>query len=181
MNKALLLPAFAGCLLLFAFSCKKEIEKPDLYSAPTTNKVTCKIDGQSWQATEISPGFSLSPPDTYYYYLTAKKEKEQGYESIEIYLNKPYSQKERRFNQNTESWYHTAYPKDYGYFHRYNGWGISGIETYITNAVDTGYCTITYMDSVGKRIKGVFAFNARDEYTGKTVKVTDGYFEGVQR
>jgi hypothetical protein len=33
---------------------------------------------------------------------------------------------------------------------------------------------------VNLRIKGVFAFKARDEYTGKTITITDGYFEGVQ-
>jgi hypothetical protein len=163
-------------LLLFSFSCKKEKESVDLYSVPKTNKVTCKINGKNWQANEISPGFSLAPPDKYYFRLYALKENAR--EFIEIYFNKPYSQLERKFNQNTLSWYHTSLPKDYALFHRYDGFGNS--EDYITNAVDTGYCTITYMDSINKNIKGIFAFKARDEYTGKTITITDGYFEGVQ-
>lgn len=181
MNTKFFISALLAGMLLALPQCKKDTdERVDLYSAPTTNKVTCMINGQRWEATETNPGFSLAPPDKYYYRLYAVKETDQGYESIEIYLNKPYSLKERKFNQTTESWYHTAWPKDYGYFHRYTGWGISGIEDYITNAVDTGYCTITYMDSVRLRIKGVFAFTAKDDYTGRTIRVTDGYFEGVQ-
>jgi hypothetical protein len=99
-------------------------------------------------------------------------------ETIEIYLNTPYSLLKMHFNQNTLRWYYTAEPKYYGFFHHSDGFDNN--EDYITNAVDTGYCTITYMDSVNLRIKGVFAFKARDEYTGKTITITDGYFEGVQ-
>lgn len=180
MNLKFFTPALLASLLLVLPQCKKDaVERGDLYSPPTTNKVTCRINGQKWEANKIRTGFSIRTFDNREYYrLYAIKETEQGYESIEIYLNKPYSLKERKFNQATESWYHTAYPKDYGYFHRYTGWGNS--ETYITNAVDTGYCTITYMDSVGLRIKGVFAFTAKDDYTGKIIRITDGYFEGVQ-
>lgn len=168
----------AGCLVLFSFSCKKEREqKVDLYSVPRTNKVTCKINGRNWQANEILPGFSLRVSNnSQYYQLWAHNNNTR--ETIEIYLNTPYSVLQRHFNQNTLSWYYTADPKDYGYFHRSDGFGNS--ENYITNGIDTGYCTITYMDSVNKDIKGIFAFKARDEYTGKTVTVTDGYFEGVQ-
>lgn len=54
-------------------------------------------------------------------------------------------------------------------------------ETYITNAIDTGYCKITYMDSINLRIKGIFAFRAKDPRTNKTIIVTDGYFERTQR
>jgi hypothetical protein len=175
MKKTTLL-FLAVCLLLFSFSCKKEKEKIDLYSTPTTNKLTCKINGKFWQATEVSAGFSLLPPDKYYFRLWALKENSS--EFIEIYFNKPYSVLERKFDQNTLSWYYTSSPRDYGYFHRYNGFGNS--EDYITNSTDTGYCTITYMDSVNLRIKGIFAFKARDTYTGKTIIVSDGYFEGVQ-
>jgi hypothetical protein len=157
--------------------CKKEKENVDLYSVPKTNKVTCKINGKNWQANEILPGFSERVfNNTYYYHLWAHNNK--FLETIEIYLNTPYSLLQRNFNQNTLSWYYTAEPKDYGFFHRSDGFGTS--EDYITNAVDTGYCTITYLDSVNLRIKGVFAFKARDEYTGKTITITDGYFEGLQ-
>jgi hypothetical protein len=170
-------PIVVFSTLLISSGCKKEKEKIDLYSMPSINKVTCKINGKNWQATEIITGFSIRTFDNYqYYHLNAYNK--NTLESIEIYLNTPYSVLQRHFNQNTLSYYYTAYPKDYGFFDRYLGLGNS--ETYITNEIDTGYCTITYMDSVNLRIKGIFAFKARDEYTNQTITITDGYFERVQ-
>ncbi|MBL7738783.1 MAG: hypothetical protein JNK14_06150 [Chitinophagaceae bacterium] len=174
MNKSYALLLVAICSSLFFPFCKKD--KYDLYSPPEGNKLTCRINGMKWSATEIDAGFSLDPPDTYYFRLWATNNNKN--ETVEIYFNKPYSQQKRVFNQNTESWYYTLYPKDYGYFHRNGEFGNS--ETYMTNSIDTGYCNITYMDSVKLWIKGVFAFKARDPVTNKTITITDGYFERVQ-
>jgi hypothetical protein len=170
MKKTTLL-FFAGCLLLFSFSCKKEREKIDLYSPPTINKLTCKINGKYWLATKIQGGLSISDG---YFRLFATRDRE----AIEIFFIAPYSQLQRKFNQNTLSWYRTLYPKDYGFFEWSDAYGHT--ENYMTNSIDTGYCTITYMDSISRDVKGIFAFKARDEYTNKTVTVANGYFECVQ-
>jgi hypothetical protein len=98
-----------------------------------------------------------------------------GRQKIEFYINPPYNKPYYIFNETTQTYPNTIYPKDYIYF--FVGYpDLTPLENYVTNTIDTGRVDIVLLDSLSNYIKGKFFFTGKDSRTGKKITVTDGYF-----
>jgi hypothetical protein len=162
-------------LLAFSFTSCKKNKTPD----PTPpeiqgNYISFKLNGQLWESGDLRGGvFYLDVNDFRYLYLYCNK----NYETFHLYLNRPFVTSTKLLNEWTMEHYYVMYPKNYGAFNRYNS-GVSN-DTWMTNAEDTGHCTITYIDTVKQIIKGTFSFKAQNQRTGEVITISDGYFQKV--
>jgi hypothetical protein len=162
-------------LIIFSFyalaGCKKN-KQASIQSENSVNKFSFKIDGQLWESSDVQGGiWQNGINDVRYIYLFSNK----GSEGIYIFLNRPFVTGTKLLNETTEDRLYTAYPKNYGSFTRY----VSGSPRrfWMTNDIDTGHCTITYIDSIRNLMKGDFAFHARDQQTGEVITISNGHFE----
>jgi hypothetical protein len=169
----MLLMVFSFCLLV---SCKKS-KQPSKRPEIDENRVFLKLDGQSWETGDVQGGIYRTSDDSNSKYIFIHAYR--GSESVYLYLNRPFSTGTKLLNENTIMYPYTANPKDHGFFHRYVSGSINDFWT--TNSIDTGHCTITFIDTTTNRIKGIFSFRCRSDKTGEVITISEGYFSKMLR
>jgi len=171
-------------LILNFAGCKKELgdELPAL-TYEGKNTFGCKIDGVSWVPKGIYGwGFTDYPTDGGYYaeynsplvHVLIKTSDPGGY--IDLYIKNYDSYNFLKpgtylLNKKTSS-----LPFGYGIKHSYGTYWTNDKE-YITDSFHTGWIELIKSDSVNSIVSGRFEFDAYNDVTGKTYKITDGRFD----
>lgn len=139
------------------------------------NQLICKIDGKEWKSNEVlySGFYDYNPSlNRRYLYLHFVN----GRQNIDIFINPPYNQNTYNLDKNTIDYPTTSFPENYLSFEQYYAY-LTPEEIYITSSSNTGRIDFTFLDSTKQSIKGKFSFIGKDKHTGKTVSVSDGYFD----
>jgi hypothetical protein len=160
----------------FVFTGCKKSKKDNTQPENSGNLISFKINGRLWQSSDLQGGIWQNGVNDYrYIHLFSYN----GSEGIWLYINRPFVTGTKPLNENTLDHVDTADPKNYGAFNRYVSGSVN--DTWMTNAVDTGHCTITYIDSIRNFMKGDFSFQARNQRTGEVITISNGHFELVVR
>ena len=187
MSCYILLLAFTSCS-----SCKKnEPPKPEDTLPPATqtgaNTFGCVINGQAWIPNGVSTIPVIKP--IYGGYLaenigrpkyTFNIRTNSDRNSLELYVRSVVSPGRYQLAFDTGI-FGTLSPKNYGLY------SIDGATTddpdydYITTSQITGYVDFTVADTLNKRAAGTFEFDAIDNPSGKTIKITGGRFDINQK
>ncbi len=141
MKPLSLLSSLFFIMIFSGYSCKKE---PPLPPLTIGNKMSCKFNGQNWESSDIHGGIFFRPADNYkYIYVYAYR----GNEILEIYSTRPFTTGTKLFNENTQSQFYTAYPKNYGSYQ-------ANSQIWMTNATDIGQCNFISLDSLTIKCQG---------------------------
>ena len=161
-------------------SCRKDSLLPEANIGSSSNVFACKVNGKEWVAsayngnhnTLVGGGTTLadsSHPSRRYIAILGFR----PYESIGLYLADFRGKGLYTFNTTLNC----GYPACYDLPANVVDATINSTETdYRTSTQYTGICTVTDYDSISFKMRGTFAFKAKDTKTDQVIEVTDGRF-----
>lgn len=164
-------------LSFLAMACNKgKLQSPDV--STMHNQLVCKIDGVEWKSAQVlySGFYDYSPTfKRRYLYLHFVN----GRQELNIFINPPYNKSSYIIGKNTLTYPATGYPENYLSVEKYHD-DLTTESICITDNSSKGRIDFTTLDSTKHIARGKFSFTGKDERTGKTVLVTDGYFDFQQ-
>jgi hypothetical protein len=157
------------------YACQLFVPKPE------SEKFYCKIDGKAYRPTrkgsyslsylEITSG--LNTKNNFFYISTARTTRNENSEwvSMSLKFENLNDFKLKKYLMNNEF---------KGQFTgRLNKFDVKKIEEKFTSLNSSGFIEFTKIDTVGKKISGVFEFKAKSTYSDKVIKITNGQFNDL--
>lgn len=165
------------CLTLLFLSCKKEIKELPPATQTGANTFGLKINGEMW----VPQGFAGIPDRDL---LVARLLGDVLIVTAQNFSSSPTETEFafRLFGVNGPGTYplnmNTSYPSgpsSYGYHVKRR---LSPLDEWITSAAQTGFVTITRLDTAAHIVSGTFQFNAENLVNAaQTISVTEGRFD----
>ena len=182
-----------SCLLLLAFasckSCKKDVAPVDQLPPETqtgANTAGALIDGVAWLPNgnngpipairPISGGYMSASQGIPKHSVSLRMVKNDR-TGIEFFVQSVDKPGRYPLSFDTGLLYSSPNPKSYGL---YTIDGLSNTDpdyNYITTSTKTGYVNFTVADTLTGNIAGTFEFDAIDNPSGKTIKISGGRFD----
>lgn len=169
---------FPALLVLFFFSCKKDIETLPEATQTGANTFGAKINGENWGPLKggivpTAPILEARFGNSTSIFINARNFSRTPRETeMEIYVAGITGPGTYAFNQNTAAFpNHTA---SYAYYVKRN---LTLEDEWITSTAATGQITITRFDVAGRVVSGTFQFTANAQFGSSPINVTDGRFD----
>ncbi len=183
-----MLLAFGSCS-----SCKKDVDPLSKLPAETqtgANTAGALIDGVAWipngnnnpipAIRPLSGGYiaaSLYRPKNCVSLRMVKNDRT----GIDLFVKSVDKPGRYPLSFDTGLLYATQFPQNYGIYTIDGLYNTDPDYNYITTSIRTGYVNFTVADTTNKLLAGTFEFDAIDNPSGKTIKVTGGRFDINQK
>ena len=182
-----------SCLLLLAFasckSCKKDVAPVDQLPPETqtgANTAGALIDGVAWMPRVTTGGkattggyvkTSVNGSRNAFLMTMYQRNTGEASKDLQVYALSVYAPGRYPLSFDTGIDWGQPNTKSYGLYSVYGKMLNDPDYNYITTSTKTGYVNFTVADTTNKLFAGTFEFEAIDNPSGKTIKVSGGRFD----